>query len=259
MSVLFEIKEGLFVNPAYISDVVTHGKGGGVDVFVVRSHSDYAITLSADDWHAVKPLLVARYAARPEIDEEQRRASLIAQAVSEIIAEEQAEPPATVQWVQVNEVQRDTFYSKTSRGHRAMWRLFTTDGRQVNVFDHADPLRDQKHLLQQSDYLTGFQAMEDGQFDHWTTSPIEIDIVPDGSFWKLVQINPRAHEAFPDAPVIADETEPETSHRMFSGGFYSEIDLKEQIWDAKRAAGHYDDVLGPVNQTDTSVIDENEN
>lgn len=58
MSVLFEVKEGLFINPNFVSDVVTHARGDGVDLYIARGHSDVAIFLSALEWAAAKSLLV---------------------------------------------------------------------------------------------------------------------------------------------------------------------------------------------------------
>lgn len=193
---MIQVRGDLWINPRALLFVEAF------DDSVVLCLNGTEKFISHQDWAAVRPHIVTLSARAAGCA--CGRESVTAQAVSEII-EEETKLPAAVQWVQVDEVRRDTFYSKTSRGHRAMWRLFTTDGRQVNVFDHADPLRDQKALLQQSDYLTGFQAMEDGQTDRWTAFPIEIDIVADGQFWKLAQINPRAHEAFPDAPVIVED------------------------------------------------------
>ncbi len=106
----------------------------------------------------------------------------------------------THQWVHVVEVTKDQFYSKTSRSYRAMWRLLTTDGRSVNVFDHADPLRDQKSLLQGAGYLDTFESMDIAQVDRWDTFPIQVELVADGAFWKVVCINTRDEDAMPEAP-----------------------------------------------------------
>lgn len=81
MSVLIEIREGLFVNPSFVSSVVTTKTYACM--FVARGNSDEAIHLDLEQWLAVKPLLVARYAARPAAPE-----SVTAKAVSEILAEE---------------------------------------------------------------------------------------------------------------------------------------------------------------------------
>lgn len=152
--------------------------------------------------------LVVRRADKPE-------KSVIAPAVDEIIAEEghSAEMlevmhqalEKNVSWVRVTEVEKDQFYSKTSRSHRNMWRLRTSDGRQVNMFDHADPLRDQKIMLLEAGYLDIFEAMDTAQVDRWDTHPIEIDVVTDGAFWKVVRVNARAADAVADEPVIIIE------------------------------------------------------
>jgi DNA polymerase-3 subunit epsilon len=90
-----------------------------------------------------------------------------------------------------------------------MWRLRTTDERQVNVFDHSDPLRDQKSLLQGAGYLDIFEAMDHAQVDRWDTFPIQVELVSDGAFWKVVRINKRAEDAIADAPFTpAEDDEP---------------------------------------------------
>lgn len=111
-------------------------------------------------------------------------------------AANQTEPP--IDWVRVIEVERDQFFSKTSRSYNAMWRLRTDDGRQVNLFDHADPLRDNKPLLQEAGYLTMFTNMSYGDIERWTVSPIEVELKPDGSFWKVVKVKPRVFGSKPD-------------------------------------------------------------
>ncbi len=117
----------------------------------------------------------------------------------------EAESPAPIQWVHVVEVEKDQFYSKTSRSHQDMWRLRTNDGRQVNIFDHSDPLRDQKPLLQEAGYLDIFRAMDVSQVDRWDSFPIEVDLVADGAFWKVVRINKRADDAIPEVPFTPNE------------------------------------------------------
>lgn len=113
--------------------------------------------------------------------------------------------PAPIQWVPVIEVEKDQFFSKSSRSHRDMWRLRTTDGRQVNLFDHSDPLRDQKQLLEESDYWELFRMMDMSQVDLWTAHPIEVELVADGSFWKVTRINRRPDGAAPDEAAPHDD------------------------------------------------------
>lgn len=109
----------------------------------------------------------------------------------------------TVQWVNVIEVEAADFYSSTTRNRRAMWRLRTEDGRQVNLFDHGDPLRDNKPLLEKAGYLRIFATMDLGEIDRWTSAPIEVELAPDNSFWKVTQIKPR--KTFAKADFIEEE------------------------------------------------------
>lgn len=107
-----------------------------------------------------------------------------------------------IDWVQVVEVEADSFFSKTTNSRRAMWRLRTSDGRQANVFDHSDPLRDSKPMLKEADYWMTFDLMVAGQVARWTNSPIEIELVSDGSWWKVKQFKHRRNG-------VADPIEPD--------------------------------------------------
>jgi DNA polymerase-3 subunit epsilon len=62
----------------------------------------------------------------------------------------------------------------------------------------------------------------------------------------VTRINKRAEGASPDftGDSDLDDKEPHRPRQMFYP--QGAIDLKDQLWDMKRAAGHYDDVLGPV-------------
>lgn len=112
------------------------------------------------------------------------------------------EQAQSIELINVDKVMRDTFYSKTSGNYRSMWRLKTVDGRSVNVFDHADPLRDQKRLIEEAGYLDIFNGMVAGDIAHWSQHPIAVGLVTDGSFWKVVHIRPRATGAGADpAPL----------------------------------------------------------
>ncbi len=69
------------------------------------------VILDTDEWNRLKPMLV------------------IAQSGFEASAE--ALKPSTtpaIEWVRVEIVERDSFYSKTTNSRRAMWRLITDDG-----------------------------------------------------------------------------------------------------------------------------------
>lgn len=207
-----------------------------VIVYLTLDKPKDSIVLHMPEWERIKPMLdIAQntqlQASKPD------NALSTARAVGEIIQEE-------IQWIRIEAVERDSFYSKTTNSRRAMWRMITADGRSANLFDHADMLRDSKTLLRDSDYLDTFQGMPAGQHDKWTVSPIEVVMVPDGSFWKITKIKPRAAGAAPDP----DEDQDNTSTRGFmhtstrglgSGSFYTEIDLKDEMFARKHAAGGY--------------------
>jgi DNA polymerase-3 subunit epsilon len=195
------------------------------------------LVLTMDEWQRIKPMLVT--AQNPQLPGSREiNASSTAQTVDEFIQEEQP-----IAWVKVESVEKGSFYSKTSRSHRDMWRMRTADGRQFNLFDHSDPLRDHKPLIQEAGYWDLFQDMDEGQEDRWTVSPIEVELQADGSFWKCIRINRRADGADPD---LTDDPDHDSSYerrdmnrpkaRLFTGSPYDEIDLKEQLWDMRQAA-----------------------
>lgn len=228
-----------YINPEQITRIQVIKAG----VCILFSDQSVAY-LVVDEWERLKPALSVDTPQAPQLQASKPDNALsTARAVEEIIQEEQ---PA-ITWVHVEAVERDSFFSKTSNSRRAMWRMITTDGRSANLFDHSDMLRDSKTLLRDSDYLDIFQAMSQGQRDQWTVSPIEVLLTPDGSFWKISKIKPRVQGAAADLggddlgddPDHDSSYEPRSRHRMFSGSPYSEIDLKEELFARKHAAGGY--------------------
>lgn len=152
-----------------------------VIVYLTLEKPKDSVVLHLSEWERIKPMIG------------------IVQSPLEASADDlKVSPTPVIEWIRVEIVERDSFYSKTSSSRRAMWRLITDDGRNVNLFDHADMLRDNKTLLRDADYLDIFVDMAEGQHDTWTVSPIEIELQPDGSFWKVKQIKPRAAGAGPD-------------------------------------------------------------
>lgn len=153
-----------------------------VIVYLTLEKPKDSIVLQMTEWQRIKPMLgIAQSSVAPAADD--LKTSTMTQAV---------------QWVRIVEVEADSFYSKTSREHRTMWRLRTMDGRQANLFHHADPLRDNAPLLQEAGYWEIFRMMDEKQIDRWTSSPIEVELVADGAFWKVIRINTRPEGADPD-------------------------------------------------------------
>lgn len=111
--------------------------------------------------------------------------------------------------VSVIRVERGSFKSKTAGRMCPMWRLFTDDGRQVNAFDHTDPLRDHKPLLTQAGYMDIFKAMSEGDTQSWTNTPIQARINADGQFWKLISLAKIGELAAPDFEADSDELTPD--------------------------------------------------
>jgi DNA polymerase III epsilon subunit-like protein len=96
----------------------------------------------------------------------------------------------------VTHVRRGSFYSSD----RPMWTLVSDKGT-ANVFDHADPLRDHKGMLEKAGYLAFFQTMKHGETVSWTQHPIAIGATSSGKFWDVVAIGRRDPDATPDTPV----------------------------------------------------------
>ena len=94
-------------------------------------------------------------------------------------------------------VERDNFYSKTSGDYRSMWRCTTKEGYQVNIFDHADPLRNTFKLFEDANYDGYLKTMAVGQIDLWETYPIAVELRINGDFWNVVSVAKRPDYAFP--------------------------------------------------------------
>lgn len=155
-----------------------------------------------------KPTTEFQQVSKADVDEAIRRADALkaAQAAQEaprvIITQAPPAPAPLDNRILysriVTRVKRTTFKSKTSNSERPQWSLFCVKGTQVNVFDHADPLRDHKPLLQEAGYLEIFQAMQKGETAYWDEHPIQIAVTPSGKFWDIVSIVPRADGAVPN-------------------------------------------------------------
>lgn len=226
MSVLLKVREGVYVNPSHIVQVLDMGGDyAPLHVWLIRPVTDEVhlpdMYLERGEWAAIEPLVTVPARAAGSTPTPQ---SVTRQAVDEIIADE--EP--VIQWARVIEVEKDQFYSKTSRGHRDMWRLRTSDGRQVNIFDHADPLRDQKSLLKEAGYWDIFSAMDMSHVDRWDTHPIQLDIVADGAFWKVMNFALRPDSAGPDAPLIVSEEALMADYAKKQEGWHADL-VREEI------------------------------
>jgi len=87
---------------------------------------------------------------------------------------------------------------ETRSSHSPMWRCVTAAGRNVNIFAHSDPLRDNSHLFQDRGYMLILASMMMGYHQDWTGRPIPIRVQQDGAFWKIVAVE---HGGLPDAPA----------------------------------------------------------
>jgi hypothetical protein len=92
----------------------------------------------------------------------------------------------------------------TTRGSGSpMWRCFSDEGHQVNVFEHSDPLKDNMRLFEKAGYADHMRLLEIGESLNWTQHPVEVELVTDGKFWKVVSVKDCPGSAMPD--VSEDE------------------------------------------------------
>ena len=83
--------------------------------------------------------------------------------------------------------------SETRRGD-PMWILRTAGGDRINVFNNML----ERPPWENSAYLRWFEAMESGQTDRWTSSPILVDTAKPGKYLEVFSVQPPAPDAKPD-------------------------------------------------------------
>lgn len=89
----------------------------------------------------------------------------------------------------------------TQNSSSPMWRCVLDDGRQVNVFMHSDPDKNNFNLIEDSGWGAEFIEMEVDEQRTFFHYPITVSVMKDGKWWKLVGVQDKIKEARSD---IAD-------------------------------------------------------
>jgi hypothetical protein len=110
-----------------------------------------------------------------------------------------------------------------------LWRCLTADGLMVNVFKHADPLKDNFLLFVDAGYASEMEKMQIGDELIWTTHPVRCVVQADGGWWRIADVETRARGAYPDPPeaiaaVEADREEFATLAKLKASGFHVLVD-----------------------------------
>lgn len=82
-----------------------------------------------------------------------------------------------------------------------MYKCLTGDNQQVNIFQHELPERNTFELMVQAGYAA-FTLLELGEVQYWREHPIRVELVKDGSWWKLAAVEPRPKLAEADQEVM---------------------------------------------------------
>ena len=82
-----------------------------------------------------------------------------------------------------------------------MWTLQTAGGDRINVFDNML----ERPLWDNSGYRMWFEAMESGQTDRWTSTPILVGVAKPGQYLEVISVQAATLFAQPDkTPALAD-------------------------------------------------------
>lgn len=119
---------------------------------------------------------------------------------------------------------------ETRNSASSLWRCLTADGLTadgltVNVFKHADPLKDSFLLFVDAGYASEMEKMQPGDELIWTANPVRCVVQADGGWWRVVDVETRAHQAYPDPPEMvalaeADHQESAVLTRLKASGFH---------------------------------------
>lgn len=86
----------------------------------------------------------------------------------------------------------------TKNSGSPMWRCQTADGQRVNVFQHSDPAKDSSKLFAEAGYMGDMGALNIGEALEWSGFPIQVQMQPDGDWWKVIAVAPRSAGAEAD-------------------------------------------------------------
>jgi DNA polymerase III epsilon subunit-like protein len=93
---------------------------------------------------------------------------------------------------------------ETKGSKSPMWRCTTESGERANIFQHADPNKDNSRLFVSAGYHEELSQMQLNQEIRWTNSPIVVEMVEDGQWWKITQVAPRPDGSKPDPFFVPD-------------------------------------------------------
>ncbi len=97
--------------------------------------------------------------------------------------------------------------SATKNSASPMWRCTTADGERVNIFNHADPVKNSYRFFAAAGYGPALDAMVYGEERTWTQKPISVTLFKDGNWWNIAAVLPTT-DTEPDPPARPD-------HRLY--------------------------------------------
>lgn len=90
----------------------------------------------------------------------------------------------------------------TQNSSSPMWRCLMDTGRQVNVFLHSDPDKNNFTLMEDAGYAEDLLRMAIDEMNTWETFPIEAFVRKDGQWWTLVRVSKKLINAVPDKAAL---------------------------------------------------------
>lgn len=93
---------------------------------------------------------------------------------------------------------------ETSNSKSPMWACLTADGERVNVFQHADPAKDNFRLFHAAGYAECMDPMDMGEVLTWHEFPVDVGMRKDGKWWSIAAVAERPSYAEPDAQYGPD-------------------------------------------------------
>ena len=93
---------------------------------------------------------------------------------------------------------------ETKGSQSPMWRCTTNDGETVFVFQHSDTAKNSARFLIAAGYGPEMLALQLRESLTWRQHPIQVELMKDGQWWRLIGVEERPADAQPDPRFVPD-------------------------------------------------------
>lgn len=133
---------------------------------------------------------------------------------------------------------------ETKDNHRPMWEASTASGLRIYIVRHeTNPARDQAHFFDKSGHGVFMEPMALDQVIGWQTHPIEVELYPDGDFWKLASVKALGDGEGPDTVVVPNGTLARRAAVDWAIAFTGVRNAQYAVWDTETTGKEADDEI----------------